>query len=200
MVCTWREGYQSFPPRKSASLNAKNKSSSVLSNGYYHRLKIWVTAFSCWEEGAHKKGRFLHFLRTKDGSAGSHQLCCLLVSGPSSVLTAVAWWPVGHYLAAARSVGMLLMTLHTCLCYCLLPPGHPLSSLDQSLGLLLTSSGLSTPAILLPVWPVGKHLLPFRPSPGRKHSPAIPLGAGWTKGWSNILNTSLGLSLIILLA
>lgn len=80
MVCTWREGYQSFPPRKSASLNAKNKSSSMLSNGYHHQLKIWVTSFSCWEEGAHKEGRFSHFLRTKDGSVGFHQLCLLLVS------------------------------------------------------------------------------------------------------------------------
>lgn len=112
MVCTWREGYQSFPPRKSASLNAKNKSSSLLSNVYYHQLEIWVTSFSSWEEGTHKEGRFLHFLRTKDGSVGFHQLCSLLVS--------VSFFCTDHcYLAACRSLpGCCLFggnAVHDCL-------------------------------------------------------------------------------------
>lgn len=102
----WREGNQSFPPRKSTSLNAKNKSSSVLSNGHLHHVKIWVTSCSCWEVGIPRRREGLYIFSAPH-TAALDSICSAACWSPcpSSVLTAVAWQPVGHCLRCCLFCG-----------------------------------------------------------------------------------------------
>ena len=169
MVCapiSW-EGNQSFPPRKSASLNGKNKSSFVLSNGHLHHLKIWVTSFSCWEVGI-PGGRGGLYIFSAPNTAELDSVCSAACwpPCPSSVLTIVTWQPVGRCPCCCLFCGTSDHDSSS-LPVVLLPSSRPPTSIHsgQPPGLLLPSAGQSAPANLLPLWPVGKHLLSFMAGP-----------------------------------
>lgn len=83
------EGNQSFPPRKTASLNVKNKSSSVFSNRYYHQLKVWVPSFSNWEVGPPEKGELFTF------SQNQRLQCWILFALlPAGLRVLLLLWPL----------------------------------------------------------------------------------------------------------
>lgn len=167
------EGNQFFPPRKSASLHVKNKSSSVFSNGHDLQPKIWVTSFSCWEGGSPEKGKLFTFSWNQrlQGWIPS----ALLPAGLRVLL--LLWPPVLGSLqvtacAAAWSVGPAALMLTS--------SSHHFQSLWTAAH---AAVGQSTPAILIPLWPVGKHLLSFMTRSWRKYSPVRGLGP--PKGWPN---------------
>lgn len=151
---------------------------------------------SCREEAAPEGGEFFTFARIQT------RQCCWVPSVPLRAVwshcppqTATTWQPAGHCRAAACFVGPLILTV---------PGSHPpepgaTSSRPPTLNgwglwpaLLLTPSGQSTLAVLLPLW---------LSSLWREWSLAMDLaptpcqGTGRTKGWSSILNTDLMLIL-----
>lgn len=151
---------------------------------------------SCREEAAPEGGEFFTFARIQT------RQCCWVPSVPLRAVwshcppqTATTWQPAGHCRAAACFVGPLILTV---------PGSYPpepgaTSSRPPTLNgwglwpaLLLTPSGQSTLAILLPLW---------LSSLWRECSLAMDLaptpcqGTGRTKGWSSILNTDLMLIL-----
>lgn len=125
MACapiSWREGNQSFPPRKSASLNAKNTSSSVLKCLYLPPNEDLGT------EGGGQSELF----RTRVHNAGFHPAWWSLSS--LSELTPSTWQPIGHCpYCCLFCWAMDLQDVHTCPSPSLTSRKAPTALNDQAL-------------------------------------------------------------------